>query len=227
MKLYEKLLRKIGWWKDPPPVVHETQVFNPINTKVGQSVTIDTLDYRKLSFFVKEVRENNVSMGGSYKFTDYVCQARPVSGPDVWVRLRMIPDPDPTTRLTHRTIVLALYDELAYNEGLHNSVKDAEGTGKFVVDDASVGLHEEYWRVNDVKLPYTSSVTAMKDENGDGRVDANEVKTEPVEFWDYSRMTNIEGVETEQFVFVEMNKTTGWFQIWRGNDVNPESVSVY
>ena len=223
MKLYEMILRKIGWWKDPPPVVQETKVFNPIACKVGQAVSIDNLDYRKLQFTVKEVRENEVYMGSSNKFTDMVLQARPTSGQDVWVRLRLIPDPDPSTRLSHRSIVLSLYDEMAYNEGLHGVVKDE--SGKFVVDDKDI--HDEFWRVNDVKISYTSNVTSMKDENGDGRVDPNEVKHEQVEFWDYSRMTTIEGVEVEQFVFVEMNKDNGWFQIWRGTDVNPESVSVY
>jgi hypothetical protein len=228
MKLYELILRKIGWWPKDPPL--EAKVYNPVSEKadkpckVGSAVSIDNLDYRKLQFVVKEIRENSVSMGGGLnKFTDYALQARNGSGGDVWVRLRLIPDPDTTTRLSHRAIVLSLYDEMAYNEGLHGVVKDE--SGKFVVDDKDV--HDEFWRVNDVKMSYTSDVTSMKDENNDGRIDPNEVKHEQVEFWDFSRMTTIEGVEVEQFVFVEMNKENGWFQIWRGTDINPESVSVY
>jgi hypothetical protein len=179
-----------------------------------------------LNFLIKEIRENDMSLepvpDGSVspigqpvlsKFTDYVLAAeaylqKDPSKFDVRVRLRMIPDEN-----GNRAIVLSNYYETAYNEELHNVCKDA--SGKFVVDDdnpACPDLHEEYWRVGDVKTPYLANVN-----NGSWMG----------QFWDFSRLTTVETVEVEQFVFVEMSKDDGWFQIWRGADVNPGKISVF
>lgn len=211
MKLYEIILRKLGWWKDPPPEVQETKVYNPLNAKVGSSVVIDTLDYRGRNLFVKEVRE--VAVGGD-KFTDYVLVSKDTKG-DLTARLRLVPGAD--------AVLLTLLEQMGYSEDFHNIVKDE--SGKFNVEED--GRTDEYWRVADVKIPHTAVVTTMQDDDGNGRVDANEVKTENVEFWDYSRLTQIEGVQKEEFVFVEMNGENGWFQIWRGVQINPDSVRVY
>jgi len=35
---------------------------------------------------------------------------------------------------------------------------------------------------------------------------------------DYWRDADIGGGNTKEFVFVEMNSVTGWFQIWRGRE---------
>jgi hypothetical protein len=47
-----------------------------------------------------------------------------------------------------------------------------------------------------------------------------------IEYWDYSRLIDIEGVETEEFIFVEMNKADGWFQIWRGVEVAAGKIAA-
>lgn len=47
-----------------------------------------------------------------------------------------------------------------------------------------------------------------------------------IEYWDYFRLTDIEGVETEEFIFVEMNKDSGWFEIWRGFEVATDRITV-
>ena len=40
-----------------------------------------------------------------------------------------------------------------------------------------------------------------------------------IEYWDYWRDAEIGGGKTaKEFVFVEMNSDTGWFQIWRGRE---------
>ncbi len=210
MTLLQILLRRFGWWKESGPA---STFYNPINAKVGKTVSLDMLDYRGLNFFVEEIRENQA---GAHTFVDYVLHAKPIDKADVEARLRLVPDPKGV--LSHRAILLSLMDEMAYNEGLHGVVKD--DTGKFIVDDAATGQHDEYWRVNDVLASYASDIKSMK---GEG----DEHEAEKVEFWDYSRMTTIEGVEREQFVFVEMNSDNGWFQVWQGTEVNPEKVSVY
>jgi hypothetical protein len=179
-------------------------VYNPVaGAKVGGSFTIDSLDYRGLNFFVKEIVEYNVSLNGK-KFSDYVLLARPIGKPDVWVRLRLIPDESGTMKTTHRVLLLRQYDSVAYNEGLHNVVKDK--CGKFVVDDDKMDddltndTRDEYFRVGDVKASYLARLKTLRDENGDGKVEAHEVTDSQVEFWDYHRMTKIDGVDEEQFL---------------------------
>lgn len=230
MKLYQILLKKIGLWKEPPVVAEETKVYNPINgARVGGSVTIDRMDCRGLNFFVKEIKEYNVHLNGK-KFTDYVLLARPLGLPDMWVRLRLVPDESGLNKMTHTVLLLSQYDSLAYNEGLHGVVQDK--SKKFVVDDTknddnpANDTHDEYFRVGDVGSSYTATVKTLKDENSDGKVEESEVKHSQLEFWDYHRMAKIDGVDEEQFLFVEMNKDDGWFTLWQGVEISPERVDA-
>lgn len=235
MKLYEILLRKIGVLTDAPTPqekMEEEKIYNPIGSKVGGVVKIDSIDLRDHRFTVKEIREYSVGIGGAtHRMVDYILLSRPIGKADFMVRLRVVPNPDSKSRITHRAMVMSLYDDLAYNEGLHDVVRD--DTLKFVVDDdkddadESNDTHEEFWRVNDVRSSYVSKVKVLADADGDGKVVSDEVSKIQIEFWDYSRMTEMDGVETEEFVFVEMNKDTGWFQIWRGAEVIPERVEVF
>lgn len=238
MKLYEVLLRKIGIIGDTPTKRTEDQksqeekIYNPIGCKIGGVVKIDSIDLRDHRFIVREIREYAIGVGGSkHRMVDYVLLSRPIGKSDFTVRLRVVPNPDSNSRITHRAMVLSLYDDLAYNEGLHDVVRD--DTLKFVVDDdksdadPTNDVHEEFWRVNDVHQSYASQVKVLHDNDGDGKVEASEVSKLEVEFWDYSRMTEMDGIEVEEFIFVEMNKQNGWFQIWRGAEVIPERVEVF
>jgi hypothetical protein len=237
MKLYEVLLRKIGWVTDtvvnqPAEKPEEEKVYNPLGSKVNGVVNIDNLDYRDHRFTVKEIKEYSIGLGGSnHKMVDYVLQSRPIGKPDLTVRLRVVPNPDAASRITHRALVLELYDELAYNEGLHDVVRD--DTKKFIVDDdkddenPDNDTHDEFWRVNDVGISYVSNVKTLADTDGDGTVRSNEIQKSQIEFWDYSRITEQDGVDLEQFLFVEMNKKDGWFQIWKGAEVIPERIEVF
>lgn len=242
MKLYEVLLRKIGLWGNDSskPVekekVQEDLIYNPIGCKVGGVVKVDSLDFRDHRFTVRSIREHTVQISGTDRIVkpprhfmvDYELLARPIGKPDFNCRLRIVPNPDSNSRTTHRAMLLTLYDDLAYNEGLHGVVQD--DTQKFVIDDDSDPdniIHDEFWRVNDVKTSYISSIKTLADIDKSGTVDEKEVSKSSVEFWDYSRMTDMDGVEVEEFVFVEMDKKDGWFKIWRGSEVNSERIDVF
>jgi hypothetical protein len=75
-------------------------------------------------------------------------------------------------------------------------------------------LHEEYWRVNDVGIPYSATVTTLMEN----------LENSTIEYWDYSRITKLDNVDVEQFLFVEMNKENGWFEIFQGIEIGPEQV---
>lgn len=219
-KLYEILIKKINSWLNGDSPREESKIFNPIGSKIGNNILIDSLDYRGLNFFVKEIREHTVILSSKkYRFVDYILAACSLKGDDVLVKLRLLPQ-----NASYKAVVLHLYDEFGYNDDFKAVVNDK--SKKFNVDDDEINLHEEYWRINDVGISLESRYLSLVDENNDGKVNANELISGKMEFWDYSRLTTIDSVEIEQFLFVEMNKEDGWFQIWRGTEVPSEKIEV-
>lgn len=253
MKLYEILLRKIGLWEDPqtirtettiqttvtstsrptatsPKKAQEDLIYNPIGVKVGGVVKVDSLDFRNHRFTVREILEYIVTVDGNKtKMVDYVLLARPIDQPDFNCRLRIVPDLNSRSKTTHRALLMTVYDKIGYDQVFVDEVLNAESKDfKITNDDDPQNITEEmFWRVNDVGISYSSKVKSLVDADGSGKVDSNEVTSQDVEFWDYSRNTTIEGVEVEEFVFVEMNKTDGQFTIWRGSEVDPERIDVF
>ena len=114
--------------------------------------------------------------------------------------------------------MLTLYDSLAYNEGLLAVVRDESARLMIQVDTDSSNITADiFWRIDDVTDAHIRSVNIR---SKIGVTDA------VIEYWDYSRLTDIEGVETEEFVFVEMNQADGWFEIWRGIEVATDRITV-
>jgi hypothetical protein len=183
---------------------------NPLGIECGSLVTIDELDFRGKNYRVVEIQEYDHDVGGKhFRLVNYVLQFD-----NEVVRVRAVRGED---RL--RAMLLTLYDDLAYNEALHNTVRD--DTGKFVVDDAEARLHEEYWRVEDVRQSYHANVTKLHRESKDS---APQVSHSHLEYWDYWRDTEVDGVKVTQYLYVEMDADTGWFQIWRGMETDPERI---
>jgi hypothetical protein len=205
----------------------EFRYYNPLHARVGTSVMINEIDWKDDNFFIREIREYRRTIGGKeFVFADYVLLARPLGKDDIWVRLRLLPlaEPDPAGGLTHDALLLRLDDEMAYDEDFHKVVTDT--TKKFqVLEDGQVT--EEYCRINDVTEPYKAKLTVIKDTNSDSRVDPDEVETVSLEYWDYWREVKDEaGQPLRQYLFVEMDARTGWFQIWKGQEVDPQRVLV-
>ena len=192
----------------------ELHYYNPLKAKVGSAIMINEIELREESFFIKEIRQYKRTVNGRpFLFVDYMLLARPLHGADIWVRLRLNPvdDPEAAAGVTHTALLLRLYDEMAYDEGLHKVVTDT--TKKFeVIENGQVT--EEYWRINDVISSFKAQVAVIKDENKDGQVDEEEVDKVELEYWDYWRnTTDAFGQPVRQYLFVEMNTANGWFQI--------------
>jgi len=201
----------------------ELRITNPLKLKIGNSVRIDELDLKDFHFTVKRIMEYKRTIGGSdFFFTDYDLVARPLAGEEVKIRLRLNPmeNPDKVAGLTHNVVLLKLYDELAYDEGLYKVVTDK--TKKFEVNQDGV-CTERYFRINDVQDPYRPAVTVVKE----GDKDTDDLRKLNLEYWDYWREEKDEGgTPFNQFLFVEMDKDDGWFQMWRGQEIDPQQVSV-
>lgn len=205
----------------------EFKYYNPLHTRVGHAVTIDTIELRDYNFFLREILEYKRRIGpNQYLFADYVILARPLEGEDVLLRLRLNPvdEKERTGDSSHHVLLLHLDEDMAYDEGLHKVVNDS--TKKFqVIEDGKVV--EEYFRINDVGRSYKAQVTRLRDIDQNGKVEKSEVEKLKLEYWDYWREIKDEAGQPKlQFLFVEMNSADGWFQIWKGEEMDPKKVLV-
>jgi hypothetical protein len=208
--------------KKQPPV--EDRFFNPMKAKIGSIVTIDEIDLKQLDFVVKEIREYKRTIEGKeFLFADYVLHAQPLKGEAVVLRLRVNPTGQADGGPTHNVLMLLLDDEMGYDKDFHGVVTDT--TKKIEVTDKNVT--ETYFRINDLQSSYKATVSVVRDANQDGKVEEDEVETLQLEYWDYWRETPDEaGTPTTQFLFVEMDTGSGWFQLWRGEEINLQRVAI-
>lgn len=201
----------------------ELQITNPLKLKIGNCVRVNDIDLKEMSFYVKRILEyKRVINGNEYAFTDYDLMARPMGGEDVKIRLRLNPmeNPDVVAGLTHNVVLLKLYTEQGYDEGLHKVVTDT--TKLFEVLENGV-CTERYYRINDVQDSYKPAVTVVKE----GDTDLENLERLHLEYWDYWREIKDEaGQKFNQFLFVEMDTDNGWFQMWRGEEIDAIQVSV-
>jgi hypothetical protein len=218
--LWEMLTEKLGGG----PV--EFKFYKPLQARVGDGVLLNEVEWRDLNFFVREIREYRRTISGrDFFFVDYVLRAKPLNADEILVRLRLNPvdDPDRYAGLTHHTLLLRLDDEFAHNEEFFKVVTD--NTGKFqILQDGEV--KEEFTRINDLTAAYKARVSILQDANKDARVDRDEVGKQRLEYWDYWREANPGGQSIKEYLFVEMDADTGWFQIWRGQEIDPQRVMV-
>lgn len=169
---------------------------------LGDILEIDAPATKSRRLIVAEIRQY---AGGSVgPMVDYVLNGDP-EGPQL--RLRFLRNENAKLR----PLVLTLYDSLAYNEGLLAVVRG--DTAKLIIHDDTNPANivaDIFWRINDVAVSHIRTVNILSNIS---------VTDAAVEYWDYSRLTDIEGVETEEFIFVEMNAVDRAFDIWRGVEV--------
>lgn len=232
--LWEKLTAK--------PV--ELQYYNPLKAHIGSTIDIDLSDYSGKIFTVQEIHEiKRVINDKEFLTADYV-----IAEGDTELRIRINPLEKPKQGLAWNTVLLTPYDDLDYDEGLHNVCKTYK---KFEVDDHDSGEKSDYWRIDDpsfwcpthnserrdepgtclrcnkdmvLSVSEESADVTCVNENAQHDVVASTIK---VFHWDFSRMTPDDaGSEYEQFLFVEMNADNGHFQLWRGSEIDPRRVSL-
>lgn len=176
---------------------------------VGSMVTLDTPATINHRLVVAEIREY---VGGPHRpMVDYVLEGDPRYP---YLRLRFLP----SEYAKARPLVLTLYDSLAYDEGLLTVVQNESARLTIHGDtDAANIAGDIFWRIYDVKHSHVSIVNIRSNMG---------VTNAVIEYWDYSRLTDVEGVETEEFIFVEMSKADGWFEIWRGVEVAARKIAA-
>jgi hypothetical protein len=194
---------------------------NPLDLRVGSAVAVayaNGPEFADYNFATQEIREYTRRIEGQeFRFTDYVLRGINTKSPDaddtLAARLRVVPN----QAGAHDSLLLRLYDEFEFAEDFLGVVKDT--TGLFKMTDDKSGAEETFSRINDLRESYQAVVLVVAETTPDGKAATGKVSPVKVEYWDYWRDVDIGGGKTaKEFVFVEMNSDTGWFQIWRGRE---------
>jgi hypothetical protein len=193
---------------------------NPLDLRVGSAVAVayaNGPEFADYNFAAQEIREYTRRIEGQeFRFTDYVLRGINTKSPDaddtLAARLRV-----PNQAGAHDSLLLRLYDEFEFAEDFLGVVKDT--TGLFKMTDDKSGAEETFSRINDLRESYQAVVLVVAETTPDGKAATGKASPVKVEYWDYWREADIGGGKTaKEFVFVEMNSDTGWFQIWRGRE---------
>jgi len=194
---------------------------NPLDLRVGSPVAVaysNGPEFADYNFTVQEIREYTRRIQSQeFRFTDYVLRGVNTKSLDandaITVRLRVVPN----QAGANDALLLRLYDEFEFAEDFLGVVKDT--TGLFKVTDDKSGAEATFSRINDMRESYQAAVLLVAETTADGKGATGKVSPVKAEYWDYWRDADIGASKTaKEFVFVEMNSDTGWFQIWRGRE---------
>lgn len=187
----------------------ESKIFNPLKANLGDFISIAAVGLSGMNFvIVAEIDEYERTIGNkTYRFADYILR-----NGDEWFTLRVNPveDADPYSQKHFDLLLLYPDAEFEYNENLHKNVLP---TGVLEVRDESGNVIATYQRLGGLTDPHEAKVTALKD-----RTKTPEV--EHFHYWDFCRAND----GTTEYYFVEMNKETGWFQMFRGVELFEKDV---
>ena len=194
---------------------------NPLDLRIGSPLAVvysNGPEFADYNFTVQEIREYTRRIGGQdFCFTDYILRGVNTKSLDadqtIIARLRVVPN----QAGAHDSLLLRLEDEFAFSEDFLGVVKDT--TGIFEAKDDQSGATDTFSRVNDLRESYEAVVLAVSETTPDGKAAPRKTSPAKAEYWDYWRDADIGGGKTaKEFLFVEMNSDTGWFQIWRGRE---------
>jgi hypothetical protein len=202
---------------------HSTAVSfnNPLDLRVGSPFTMAFANGPELAdynFTIVEIREYVRRMGGQeFEFTDYVLSGVHTKTFDVdqnlALRLRVLP----TEAGGQEKLLLRLYDEFPFAQDFLEVLKDPSGGFETTDDESEVT--DTFERVNHLQESYEAAVLSVAETTSEGQAAPKKTTSAKVEYWDYWRDMELgPGNTTKEFVFVEMNSETGWFQIWRGRE---------
>jgi hypothetical protein len=194
--------------------------YNPLRHGIGSAVPVSYANgprFTGYDFSVREILEYTRHLAGAdYRFTDYALRGVNTKSMDaesnLAARLRAIPN----AAGAFDSLLLGLWDEFAFAEDFLAVVKD--DTNLFKITDDKTGAEDTFIRVNGVNASYNAAVLSITGTTPDGKAAPGRAQPLKVEYWDYWRDAELPGggKTAKEFVFVEMNSDTGWFQIWRG-----------
>ncbi len=195
--------------------------FNPLDSRVGAALTIahaNGPEFEGFDFSVQEIREYTRQIGNDeFRFSDYVLRGistKSFEAKDVLTaRIRVVPNQAGASD----SLLLRVYDEFAFSEDFLGVVNDT--TGVFEINDDDSSETFTFNRINDLRESHHAAVLVVGDTTPDGKAMIGKSTPVKIEYWDYWRDVDIgTGNTAKEFVFIEMNSDTGWFQIWRARE---------
>lgn len=195
--------------------------YNPLNLQIRSPVRIPYAngpEFADHDFSVQAIHQyvRHIS-GQEFTFTDYVLQGVNTKTFDadqaLQARIRAVPN----KAGAYDAVLLRLFDEFAFAETFLAVLKDT--TGIFEITDDKTLKRELFKRINGLLESYEASVLVITETTPDGKAPSRNAPPVELEYWDYWRDAELGGGKTaKEFLFVEMNAETGWFQIWRGRE---------
>jgi hypothetical protein len=195
--------------------------YNPMDLRVGSVVNVPYSNgpqFAGFDFQVSEIREYTRRLGAEdFRFTDYwlagVNTKSFAKEDTLRARIRTVPN----SAGAYDSLLLRLYDEFAFAEDFLNVVKD--DTGIFELSEGENTEKATFSRINDLRTSYEAVVLSVTGTTPDGKAAQGHTKGMKIEYWDYWRDMPLDtGKTAKEFLLVEMDSETGWFQIWRGNE---------
>lgn len=203
---------------------------NPLKIRLGDSITIDRVNWKDLEFQVQQFRVVTRKIGKrDFPLTDYHLIHRGLDGREVSILLRFIPlaAPDLAAGITHSVYLLDLVDAFAYSSEVMDVLKMDQGYTYFRSRGEESVAECFPTRVGDVHAPYGCDVDIVQDKDHDGEVEKDEIESHKLTLWDFWRSTSVEGVDTTQYLFVEVDEEDGWTELFQGEEIRQLDVQVY
>jgi len=210
----------------------ENEVYNPAGFKVNGRVVIDRLDYRDHNWVVEQLVSYTYRSGGvDLRHTDYVLKEQLAGGRTI--RLRAIPRAKGRPQEpTYSLVLLQLYHEQAFDAGLEGHLQNTDNTGIFeCFNDGR--LEATYHRIGGAKGPYDCKTEAVRDEDGNGRCERDEIVRGQAQYYDFWRDTQDEGgTPVQEYLFAEIRggkgrnreEGDGWMSIHTGVVLDLERI---
>lgn len=208
-------------------IANEDKFHNPFKARIGNSIHLDTLDYRGVFYTLTSLevidRSTSVLMA-DYRLTAAVSTAgKSVPDDKKNLLLRAVPRDGTSgpSKIDFRIVVLTSFFECGWDDdsrlGIMEGVNDP--AGEFVINPGTAD-EKKYWRLQGLKTAEAATVSVVKDADSD-------VKTHRIEMWGYSRTTQDEAKQdVNEYLYVQKDVTNKWLTIYLGREIPPERINV-
>ena len=220
------------------PVAEETKIPNPLNLKIGAHVSLRTIEldntlFRLLAIMAWDRKINN----RSFPMTDYILTSGKANEDAVCLRAVPREDAIKDLALTHRFLLLEHYYDAEYGEEVEAVLAACNAGDEFYINPDDPEAKETFWRMGGA-VPIHAEVSVLKDLDGNGTVEEEEVEKVPMTYWDYHRTTKDEfEVECVEYLYVQLSghyEGPGHIQggdkcvnIVRGEEIDAKKVLAY
>ncbi len=217
--LWEMFLQWMKSRRSGEPAVSSAALANPLDWMPGTPVSLNAVhgpEFANALTRVEELRHViRREAGQEFHFVDYVLRVSPRDATPFAVRVRCLPD----GQGGWNRLLLRLHDEFGFAADFLEVLNDPSGV--FTVEDESpdAALPAEevsFQRLNDVSGPWSAALVRQRAEPAAGENGDSAAASGSMEYWDF---LHTRADETEEFLFVELDGSTGWIQIWRGGRV--------